>query len=388
MKSIISKPEQFDYDEALADLQVLGSESSRIEYKERFETAKFGVARAACSLANALGGIVAIGFKDPSKINGKVELAAAPYDVSQRTASSIVNSILSSTYPSVDCQCYPFKDLKGGRGFYLVRAPQSSLAPHSMTKDNSFPVRRHDGTGYLSLPEIEILIRRRDGIASDLPRLSQAAYLSIQRNTQGDAPNFFGIVVQPESPPRTPRVLDRTENKAVLAMLPSDLKMRDLSMPHGMIICDVDNPTFQNYHTGTKWVHLNAHGAFVMRFNETKDSELWQFARFLGIAYLFASRLWTAWGVGPTATIQLELDLNNTRIADPYMRGELPSYHSDQLRVDLSAGAFPELFTAATVSCIRSSGKPGSAKDEGELLRNVWRDTFYSLDVLSIWDRV
>jgi hypothetical protein len=189
----------------------------------------------------------------------------------------------------------------------------------------------------------------------------------------------------PRSPLRIPKRLDEDENRRALSILPRRLKMNDLSLQTGIIFCDVEDPTFENYHTGSKLLHLSASGAFVMRFNETKDNEWWQFVHFLGVAYKFASTLWSTWAVGPIARIQLELDLQRKRIAEVYR--ELPQVHSDYFPVDFSAQSFSEAFLDAVVRTERAAGKRGSNKDV-ESLDFVWKNDFDAQDLQARWNQL
>ena len=387
-RNLFTSPSSYDFSTALAELQLLGIESSRVEYKEQFETNKSKIVRAACSLANAFGGLIAIGFKDPDRNDGQIGLAEPPYEVSERTTTSIVNSILSNTYPSVESECFVFQEAGSRRGFYLVRVRQSESAPHSLTVDNSFPVRRHNLTGTLSLSEIEGLMRRRDSVPEQSAYRPGPSYLSITRSSDQNAPNFFGIEVTPKSPLRKPKRLDENEIRRVLTYLPTELGLYDLPLQSSLMLCDVRERSPQNYYRGKKMIHVDASGEFVLRFLETTDNEWWQYVHALGVAYSFGSLLWQNWGISPIATVRVEIDLQRARLSDNAMLGQLPNVYSDYISVDFSEQSFVEAFLDLIVRTESSANKRGSTEFAENTLNSVWENSFDGIDVQSGWNRI
>jgi len=387
MRNIFTAPEDYSFDEALAELMLLGPESARVEFKEQFESNKPKIARAACSLANAFGGIVAIGFKDPERNAGRTELVETPYNTSEKTVASIVNSILSNTFPSVDCTCRRFEDASGDRGFYIVNVPQSPYAPHSFLVNNTFPVRRHNQTDNLSLVEIESLLRRRDGVHEQPAPYDHIEYFSLIRGQSSDYPNFFGITVSPERPLRSPHPIDGIEQKEILKYLDSDLELKAISKPYGVLFSDrLAKPMYDNLDLGKNMVHLKGRGSIRMRFEENNFHEYFQLLRLLGIATVFASRVWTRWGIGPRATVELYVDLHGNRKASS--SGRLPTYHTEGFGVDFSSGSFADLFEQPVLECLRNGGEAGNRQEIRQDLDSVWADYCANSTALSDWARI
>ena len=151
------------YEAALNWIRASGIESQRLDFKVDWTQAR-DMAASCCAFANAYGGVLVIGFRDPSKTNGKIVPRDSPLDLTDSRIMSILNALLALIAPKIPVEIWPFcpPEDQVGPTFAVVRVQPSLLAPHEVLTDHQFYVRRDRTTSKLSLLEIEALIARRD----------------------------------------------------------------------------------------------------------------------------------------------------------------------------------------------------------------------------------
>jgi len=140
-------------------------ETQRLEFKEELALQK--VTKSVVALANAIGGILVVGFVDPSIGNALTPLGSGP-TIDDLQRRRLMSRIQAKIYPALELEMWGGRAADGSHAMLIIRVPESRYAPHeSLDERGRIPVRRGTQIDYFGLREIKQLLRRRDGLQNE-----------------------------------------------------------------------------------------------------------------------------------------------------------------------------------------------------------------------------
>lgn len=356
--------ESISFQEMLDGLAGIGKETGRLEVK-REPIANSKIAYIACSMANADGGIIAIGLQDPDA-NGAMRIHGV-IDVSDRTKVGMLASINARVHPPLPLDIQGFESDDRAQSFLIVRVGRSETAPHEYTgsdEAHNLPVRRGSATGHLRLSEIDALRVRSSAAVSESP-MGQQQFSRIYLQHEGTNPDFiFGLAVHPVFYPRTRRVMDLDDDHLCFSIAEVS-KGANSALHHELAFETLIDGAW--LHTALKTqqdavggrvpapdqqIEIRSDGAIAVRFLQNDTNLLGQFFGVLAVGYVAAQEVFWSFGLAPQAYFyhvqRLSAVARDSRIAQAY---------EDRFVVDLATEKFADAFLPTTMRMLRAANQ-------------------------------
>lgn len=196
MNPFADRLETLTYDDLFKWIDSVKLENQRIEIKREYDAD--AVARIVAAFANAIGGVVFIGFADPKNQKEAIQPIDTVKSVDEASLRAIANQIQARIYPSCAFELLGYRNAEDTHRFIVVRVRESMAAPHELLSERGrLPIRRPNRVDSLSLAEIEQLIARRDGVTATIdPRHTRSQIVSDPYSGGW----FFGIRLHSDSP--------------------------------------------------------------------------------------------------------------------------------------------------------------------------------------------
>lgn len=369
--------DQFDYQVVRAELEAINEETQRIEFKRELDLQ--AVTKEVIALANAIGGLVVIGFEDPSLNKPLTPFGNGPA-IDDRERRRLMSRIQAKVYPALDLEVWAGYDAGGAHGMLIIRVPESRNAPHeSLDERGRFPVRRGTQIGYLGLREIEQLLRRRDVIQGGATsRIFAYPEISFDRNP----PDLFvGIRLSPEHPAPV-RLLTRSLQQRIVDVvrcMPGLQRTKVETLADGVLFVDEsDNAAFENSDSGTwerlrRRCYVRADGQIELRFPQDTSALVYQLYRVFGDAYAVSSEVLRTLGAGPRVREVFAYKLKPTPDLGPFPIGrenEIP------LEADLSRDSLSDVAAETLLYSMRHAGETGEYEEFVGSLDKFWQDNY------------
>lgn len=362
--------EAFSFVEMLADLNAIGIETQRLEFKREISARK--LAHKVCSFANASGGIIVIGVEQPN-VGEDLRFAETPTDISDKKQLSYTSSINAWVYPQPPFEMHPYRDEDTGRTLLAVRIGSSTIGPHEYLgaeESTNLPIRRGTETKPLSLTDIEALQRRRDGSVSESPLKNlpggAAGRVFLQQSGHG-GDFYFGVHVTPVTyGPR--RIMDPDDDSMCLDIEKRTRASHEIvhramshfeSTAYSLWMHSGDAPG-QNIQPNipSSQLEIVEDGQILIRLAQRDRDVLDQYINSFLTAYAVAQEVFYHFRLAPAARFHIVAHLNSVATTE-----KAPQFHEDYLNVDLARDSFADAFTD-TVMVIMRSGGQAQRRDE------------------------
>jgi predicted HTH transcriptional regulator len=157
--------QKLSFQDVISWLEASAVETQRLDFKEILNPE--AVVESACAFANAYGGIIVVGFKDPDKAKGQLQPTELALDLTDKALLRVNNKLVDSIRPNFKFEIVRFPqklDSSTKPTFGLIRIPASAVAPHELLSKHFFPIRRDRRNDRMTLIEIETMLRRREGL--------------------------------------------------------------------------------------------------------------------------------------------------------------------------------------------------------------------------------
>jgi Putative DNA-binding domain len=368
MKSMYAdRLESFSAPEMLEALEAVGDEHLRLEFKQQ-HIPNATLAYDACAMANAEGGIIAIGFNERDAA-GNIDFGLfGPVDIGNRKKTSIANGLNSLVYPPMPIDIWGYETDAPDRGFLIVRIARSQFAPHEFLRQDqprNLPIRRDTVTGSLTLAEIDALRARSQAVPSESPiRNKNWTHVSIADQT--NATDFmFGIEIAPLVYDFRTRAMDVSDDIFLREVETATRGIDNVVHPpldqdeceaHGLWLHSGTPPAQPGlpYQKPAKEISVDSAGEIVVRFGQDGRDVFQQYVATMLTAYVFAQEVFERYGLAPRARAHLRLTLNADRLRS---QTPLPSGHEDWFEIDLTL-PFSDNFAATTMVMWRRANQP------------------------------
>jgi hypothetical protein len=364
------------YEDVFAVLAAINEETSRLEFKRELD---FGdVTKEVVAFANGEGGIIVVGFEDPSANKPLTAFGPGP-DTADRDRLRVVSKIQAKIYPSLSIEVFGLKRADGAHGMLVIRVPESLQAPHEwLDQRGRFPVRRGAQIDYLTLRELEYLLSRRDsgGTAIELHR--STPWLNFDRTSQR---LFIGARVTPERPSLV-RVLTKSLQKPIEAAIRSlpglegtsvTTQMNSILFLHDPASRPSDIARMMEWEIEHRRCSVSVDGMVEVRFPQDTNNLIYQIYRTLCDAYAGASHVLLGLGGGPRISGAFAYKLERTPDLGPFPIGdEGELYFAADLSRDTPVDLFPELLIYA----MRQAGELSDYDEFTDGLERFWREQY------------
>ena len=386
----------FSFDEMVGSLDAISDETGRLDFKEEM-IAKTDLAYHACSFANAEGGLMVIGIKDP--VEGKPLEFGVPVKTDDAERLRISAQINSRVYPALALEIFGYRSVDGTKAIMVVRIPRSDAAPHEYTehdKKHNLPVRRGASTRRLTLAEIEVLRLRRSGVSNESPIRPKANSL-VNLQPMNDRDGFVGLSVRPVTYSPKRRIMDVVDDHLCHAVSestrgPNDAIHGEMQLkssadsnvlttkgwtPHqGAVMSSGYGP---DYLGPPEHMEIFSDGDVIIRISQTAEDPFKQFVYALLTGYAAAQQVLYSFSLPPEARFHLISRFDARRSDFP---GHLPEAYEDRLDVNLSSETFADAFLNTVMRLFRA----GDGSSKRDVVRKILDD--YSRDVLPLGDEL
>lgn len=366
-KNVYDDPlEAFTYQEMLDSLAGIGDETGRLELKREM-IARSKIAHIACSMANADGGIIAIGIQEaappstPFGVHGKL-------DIGDHVKVGLVSAINARLYPPIGLDIQGYESADGLTSFLVLRVSPSGIAPHEYTpsdETHNLPVRRGSATEHLRLAEIEALQARNRGGPTKSP-LGDQRYRKVSLRRDGIEPDFiFGIQLWPESYRETRRVMDvdddhlcyqiNHETQGTNADLHEPLDeetMLDGIWFRTRVASTTDE--FGHSPEPDQQLEIDSDGTITVRFKQNTKDWWSQLLTVLATGYVAAQEIYFAFGIAPRARARVLYYLRPGADGHTY---PFPQNYEDNFTIDLASQPFSDAFLPTVMRMLRASNQ-------------------------------
>jgi hypothetical protein len=357
--------ESFTREEMYDAIEAVGDEHLRLEFK-REHVPNATLAHKACAIANAEGGIIAIGFNERDAA-GNIEFGLfGPVDISNRKKTSIANGLNSLVYPPMPIEIWGYETDGADRGFLIIRIARSLFAPHEFLRQDqprNLPIRRDTVTGSLTLAEIDALRTRNQALPAESP-LKNKSWTHVSIEPLGATTDFmFGIEIAPVLYAFRQRAMDISDDMFLREVELRTCGNQDVVHPHlEDDECEAHGlwlhsalPPIQNGTQGkpAREISVDSAGQIVVRFRQNEREVFEQYVATMLTAYIFAQEVFERYGLAPRARARLRLTLT----PDPRSQTPLPTGHEDSFEMDLTL-PFSENFAATTMVMWRRANQP------------------------------
>ena len=385
--------ERISADAFFAALKSMSVETGRLDFKSH-EVSHEQVARAAAALANAGGGIIAIGFHDPKETGSELKLSGGSLDISNNGLTAWYAAIHARVNPPMTFNARGY-ELPNKARFLIIRVTPNSYAPHEfIARDGkrAMPVRRGSGTDQLTLAEIEALFVRRGGSSPRSWLADRPPMFPIRPGLR--SAKFFGSCFTPCVAPPTRRVLSKDDTLAfgqiITAVVGHKLSppLQPVTLVEGDGYFDV-NPKPPgsggfNFGLPQRLIHIRADGEVTVRYDVVDEPEnhYAEWLKTLLIGHLTTSDVFNYLRVGPRASVAVGLALGPGRSeTTPH----LPQQFEDRFDVDFSVQTFAEAYTPTVMLCLREDAGPPDERAVMKTLNDTHTQYLGAADLRSFW---
>jgi hypothetical protein len=332
--------ELFEHDDVDRIVAALSDETERVELKSDWPAGP-ELAHDCCALANGLGGVIIIGYEDPSR-------GRAPHpgvDGSSKAIDSKLASVHSLTAPSVHCIMRSY--LGSAHTAVVVVVPPTESGPHEYVRADkpNLPVRRGRSKKSLSLSEIFALRHRAESFASDPPEIGHPI-VSLDTKTA----TYWGVEFTPIEWPLERLVFTHEEDVAFTGFWGGLWNAVPTIRANGIEL-SYDENSGLNFSLA---VHVD--GSVVMTWY-TNCRQWMYFLAFLEHCYDFASFVFFKLGLSPRALMRVKWSVA-TDDRDP--KEPFPDYGELLMRLDFSRDALDEVTTFVVEQTHRLGGRSQS----------------------------
>lgn len=369
------------YEEVREWIEAITLENQRLEIKSKYDAN--AIARAVAAFANAIGGIIVIGFEDPVPGAPLVEAPIASID--DRVRRAMMSQIQARINPGLAVEICGYERADATHRCWVIRVPTSAVAPHELLHDRGrLPVRRGSQIDHLTLAEIEQLILRRDGAPRITPPGREAgSWINIDPYTSGW---FFGIRVHSESFVQE-RVLTQSlerEIESAIKSLPG-LAIDSKTMADGVLFFDENDTSLKLTRCGlNRVVHLNR--AYVdqramieIRLPQDTEHIWYQMVRIWANAIAAAALVFPILGAGPRLSGQFNYNI----FGDHNERRGLPEMGRHAFRADLSRETFEQIVREPILYELRVGGQAAEPDEIAKTFGQIWNERYACRSPLS-----
>ena len=120
--------ERIDPRAFLAALEVMSVETGRLEFKQH-DVSREDVAKTVAAMANADGGIIAIGFFDPKKTNGDIR-SSGTINISNDALTGWFSAVHARVHPPMNLEARGY-EVPGGPTFLFSASLRTTMLPMS-----------------------------------------------------------------------------------------------------------------------------------------------------------------------------------------------------------------------------------------------------------------
>jgi len=391
MKNPYTQPlESFTFDDMAEALDAISTETGRLEFKEVM-IPKPDLAYRACSFANADGGLIVVGIKDPH--DGPLEFGSPPA-TDDKERLRVIASINSRVYPALPLEVMGYRSDDDSRAILVIRIGFSAAAPHEYTggTEPNFPVRRESTTGRLGLGEIEILRLRRTGEMNESPIWHKMQpHLSIQ--PMNHRTGYVGLAITPSVYDRRRRIMDATDDILIsdLAEWTRGAKDRihgemDLQgLPDSIYLHskgwqpDATASAAGDYVGPADQMEIFSDGDIVIRHSQHDIDARWQFFDVLLLGYAVGQMIIYHFGLRPEIRVHVIARFDERRKGASM---PLPDAYEDNFDIDLARDTFADAFCDTAMRLHRASNMSPTRDGVRETLES------FSQNVLPLGDEL
>ena len=369
--------EAFTFQGMLDGLVGVGVETGRLEVKREL-VATHKLAYIACSMANAEGGIIAIGLNEPGE-DGGLRIHGA-VDISDGAKIGLLAGVNARVYPPLPLDIHGYENADRSASFLVLRIGRSETAPHEYTgtdEKHNLPMRRGTTTDHLRLTEIDALRASRSFGPNDSP-LGQKQFPQVSLQHEGTNPDFiFGMIVSPMHYRTTRRIMDVDDDR-LCAKIAEDTKGVDGSLHGDLELSALIDGVW--LHTSEKTqqdaiqgrsprpdqqIQIESDGTITVRFLQRDGNLFDQFFAVLASGYVAAQEIFYAFGLAPEAHVYVVHRLNAAVGA-----AQIAQHYEDRFTINLATQPFADAFLATTMLMLRAA-KQSSKRDavRNELLQ-------------------
>ena len=365
MKNPYAQPlESFTFEEMAEALDAISTETGRLDFKEVM-IPKTELAYRACAFANADGGLIVVGIRDP--VEGH-PLSFGPKPVTDdKERLRVLASINSRVYPPLPLEVMGYMADDGSHGVLVIRVGYSIAAPHEyMVSDKpNFPVRRGAATDRLSLGEMEILRLRRTNETNESPLWRKMLpHLSLQPG-QSQA-GYIGLSIIPRVYSKQRRIMDATDD-ILIAQLSEDTRGRNDRL-HGEMAPEALPDSIylrtkswkrplgailgQEYQPPEDEIEIFSDGDIHIRHSQSEFDANWQFVDVLVFGYAVAQVIMYQFGLRPEVRVHViaRFDERRGKATVP-----VPDAYEDWFDIELARDTFADAFCDTVMRLYRAA---------------------------------
>lgn len=360
--------ESASYDEVFTYLSAINAETQRLEFKRDLQP--LTIAKEAVAMANAVGGVIVVGFTDPQD-NVPLTHSGVRFAADEPARRKLQNQIQSRAYPMLPVDVFGYRSA-ADESMLLVRVDESRIAPHEYTEETGrFVVRRGTVIGGLSLRELEAMLRRRDA-SPNADTVHVPQMLNLEPGIPG--PDFIGIRIEPDQP--RAHVLRLAEEREIVEMVDTLKYLNDLAVE-----TQADGVLFRsreelqgiddNPERRLRRCYVSSDGTIEMRFPIRPGTLLlYQFLVVLGNAFALSSWLLRLLGQGPV--VDGEVFFRYIVPTPHHGSFKLPAVGRLRLGFDIARTSFVEAFVERVLYIARWAGQPLDDADVRPALERIW----------------
>jgi len=376
--------ESVTHSDALAWVDASAVETQRVDFKECLPEKLDTIVELCCAFANAYGGIIVLGFADPDKTNGILTPTALALDLSDRTLLRLDNSLVDRIRPGIRFDVARFPKRLNEQivpKFAILRVSPSPVAPHEVIPQHIFPVRRDRRVHRLGLPEIEAMLRSRDGLASSKDRWTRVPEVSLVQYGPHLADLYgshIGVTISPVDAHLADFEHSRHDDDFVMAImrrLKTERKLELTPEENGAFVSEAGGDLaertkapFTIVLTGTGYLSARLRIGYRKQF--TRDVE--DLGCLLATVYNLGARYYRRKRFGSTVRIRVAI-VNVDKTSR--LISILPDVHDLSTDIDLYTN-FPSAVGRLVERLWRSAGSNPNPAAVESLLGAVWEGSF------------
>jgi hypothetical protein len=389
--------EFFTFSELVDALEAISDETLRLEFKEVI-IPKTQLAHLACAFANAEGGIIVIGIKDPARygVPFEFEPLAQVDDSARLRLLGQINSRVYPPIPSLEAQGYKSHD--GDKSILLIRIPRSDVTPHECRcgEGPNLPVRRGTSIDKLSLGEIELLQLRRINSVTESP-LRQRRMSLVQTGPASGRGLWVGLSVVPAVYLRKRRIMDHADDlfccdcveqtRGPDSEIHGEFQMvgspdtnyfftKDWKRPEVAMATSGYGP---DYSGPPQSMEIYSDGEIVIRLGLAEEDPFKRFVYTLLMGYAVAQDVFYRFGISPEARVHVYASFGDHRNSGV---GPVPDLYEDWFELNLAVDSFADGFLDTAMRLNRAADRSA----DRSIIRGILED--YSREVLPRGDRL
>lgn len=381
------------YADALAWVDASAVETQRVDFKEIFPQQLDPIIETCCGFANGYGGIIVVGFVDPDKTGGVLTPTSLALDLSDKAMLRLDGGIIDRIRPGVRFEVARFPNKLNDPTvpkFAIIRILASPVAPHEVLPQHIFPVRRDRRSDRLGLPEIEAMLKTRDGmpLARDLwtriPEQSLVQYRAHLAELYGP---HIGVTVSPIDAHLADFEHSRSDDDFVIMLMrriKSKRKLHPRPEENGILISEGagdlaarTQAPFLAVLTGTGSASARLRIGYWKQFMQ--DAE--DLASLLAVVFNLTARYYRRKRFGSAASVRVAI-INPGQSSRPM--SVLPEFHDLTTEIDLSS-TFQNAVGRFVERLWRRAGTNPTPAAVEALLAQVWQRSFRTVPTERPW---